>query len=196
MKPHECPATKTCSKCLEVKPLSEFYYHKKRKHYDARCKSCAKEQVKARAQVKAREIAEYQKQYRETNKDKLAEQKRDWYMATRPRQLELRRMNYRDNKAKYIYRARKRDRQIALVTPSWFDAKKAEEVYEEAERLSKETGIPHEVDHIVPLFGRTVRGLHVHTNLRAIPITENRRKHCTMVEDIVWTAPKGVEAGD
>lgn len=42
--------------------------------------------------------------------------------------------------------------------------------------MERETGTRHEVDHIVPLKGKTVRGLHVETNLRVIPHTENRQK--------------------
>ncbi|MGH7088389.1 MAG: hypothetical protein ACREE4_23275 [Stellaceae bacterium] len=42
--------------------------------------------------------------------------------------------------------------------------------------LTETTGIIHEVDHIVPLHGRTVSGLHVETNLQVIPKSVNRQK--------------------
>lgn len=45
-----------------------------------------------------------------------------------------------------------------------------------AKRLSRETGIPHHVDHIVPLQGDHVSGLHVESNLQVIPATDNIRK--------------------
>lgn len=62
------------------------------------------------------------------------------------------------------------------ATPPWVDMEAIKAVYAEAERLTRETGTPHEVDHIIPLQHPMVCGLHVHTNLRAIPASENRAK--------------------
>lgn len=65
---------------------------------------------------------------------------------------------------------------IDRATPAWADRKAIRDVYVEAMRLTKTTGVLHEVDHIVPLRGTGVSGLHVHWNLRAIPHFENRAK--------------------
>lgn len=71
-----------------------------------------------------------------------------------------------------------RARQIAKLqrTPPWADLEAIAEIYREAQRITAETGIPHEVDHIYPLQGRTVSGLHVSWNLQIIPRSINRSK--------------------
>lgn len=46
-------------------------------------------------------------------------------------------------------------------------------IYEECRRISVETGVPHEVDHIIPI---AKGGLHHQDNLQIITMTENRKK--------------------
>lgn len=59
------------------------------------------------------------------------------------------------------------------ATPAWADSDDILSFYEEAARLTVDTGIKHHVDHIVPLQGGTVCGLHVNWNLQVIPASEN-----------------------
>lgn len=71
---------------------------------------------------------------------------------------------------------RRRHRQ---ATPPWVDTlMKAQirEVYRVAYALTKQTGRVHHVDHIYPLRGETVCGLHVPWNLQVLPFDENAEK--------------------
>lgn len=64
-------------------------------------------------------------------------------------------------------------------TPKWLtesDLRMIEAKYSLAAMLTRETGIIHHVDHILPLRGKKVSGLHVFSNLRVIPATDNVKK--------------------
>ena len=61
--------------------------------------------------------------------------------------------------------------------PVWADKKAIRAVYAEARRLTHETGVLHHVDHVIPLNGREVSGLHVEGNLQVLTFIENSRKH-------------------
>lgn len=60
--------------------------------------------------------------------------------------------------------------------PPWANGKAIRALQAEAKRLTKETGIPHHVDHVIPLQGRYVSGLHVETNMQILSATDNLRK--------------------
>jgi len=67
--------------------------------------------------------------------------------------------------------------------PEWLDKNEVNRIaskYELAKYLSEETGIPWHVDHIIPLQGENVCGLHVPWNLRVIPAYENTNKRNTI----------------
>jgi len=52
------------------------------------------------------------------------------------------------------------------ATPPWADLTAIRAVYRQAEEMTKATGELHVVDHIVPLAGKLVCGLHVHWNMQ------------------------------
>lgn len=66
-------------------------------------------------------------------------------------------------------------------TPAWADLKAILEFYKQAAKLTKTTGIPHHVDHKIPLRGKLVSGLHVENNLQVLVGTKNLVKHNTYV---------------
>jgi hypothetical protein len=62
------------------------------------------------------------------------------------------------------------------ATPAWYNRNKVNEIFKKSTRKTNQTGKAHTVDHIVPLQGKTVCGLHVQGNLRVILETTNLKK--------------------
>jgi len=70
------------------------------------------------------------------------------------------------------------------ATVAWADYEKIQDLYRESRRLTDLTGILHHVDHIVPLQGKSVCGLHVHYNMRVITAEENMKKHNKVFDEL------------
>ena len=60
--------------------------------------------------------------------------------------------------------------------PAWTTMGECRVFWRESERRTRETGVQHSVDHIVPLIHPLVCGLHCPANLRVITLEENMRK--------------------
>ena len=129
----------------------------------------------------------YRKRRYDDNRERLLADAKERYAITGPNveytkewreaNAESIRKYRKDNAGLYAYHAAKRRKLVKLATPAWVDMEEIRAIYLEAARISLETGIPHEVDHIIPIKHKLVCGLHVPENLRIIPATENRSKN-------------------
>lgn len=109
-------------------------------------------------------ILDKQRNYREQNKEKITIRKSD-YQKNKPNVVNANNAKRRANKI--------------MATPNWLTTEqnaKIKEIYTEAFNKSKETGISHHVDHITPLQGKNVCGLHVPWNLQILMAKENISK--------------------
>lgn len=84
-----------------------------------------------------------------------------------------------------------RERYYAAKTnavPGWGNKNLIRQQYNLAQMLTLMIGEPYEVDHIVPLRGKTVCGLHVEDNLRVVTMRENVRKGSTFLPQLLVAA--------
>lgn len=115
--------------------------------------------------------------WRAANREKARETRRVWREAN-PESHRVSQTKYAAaHKAKYAALCRKRQADQLQRTPVWADLKKIEKVYEESRMMTLMMDEPWHVDHVIPLRGRRVSGLHVHTNLQLLPGVENVRKN-------------------
>ena len=194
---------KLCSTCKASKPYTEFHRcaSKADGHY-SQCKPCASAKSKAwyeankvaRAvsmkvwnEANKESLAAATRRYRERHPEKIAaanerdaEQKRlnnrAWYERNKEAKRAANREWSKKNPARHCANVVLRKLRVQQACPAWADRDAIAAVYERARALQEQTGTEHHVDHIVPIKGEAVCGLHVHWNLQVLPGVDNRRK--------------------
>jgi hypothetical protein len=124
-----------------------------------------KEKIAEKRKLNAEEHKKYAKEYRATNKENVSATKK----------------KYVESNRSYInsYVAKRKAEKLQR-TPKWLteiDLERINNEYKFAEIQSKMTGESWHVDHIIPLQGEKVSGLHVPSNLQAIRGVENWAKN-------------------
>lgn len=126
---------------------------------------------------------ENSKKWREQNPERFRESIKRWEQENKERCNKNKRAWKQANKHKVNANTRMRQAAKLNATPPWLNEDHKfmlEEIYELRDLRSQATGVVHHVDHIVPLRGTTVCGLHVPWNLQVIPATDNIRKGNTL----------------
>lgn len=155
-------------RCKETKSITEFYKHVRQKDgYDAYCKVCSRKMVAANRVKNLEKECARVKRWQAKNKDK----KKAWDT-----------QYWINNPGRNAYHCAKRRMSKLNRTPKWLtdeDMWVINEIYHVAKIRQELTGFNWHVDHIIPLQGKRVSGLHVPNNLQVIPGIENIRKRNT-----------------
>ena len=162
------PTKRLCKKCgIDI----TFTYNSK---HGENCKSC---------------VAAYHQEYRKANKERIALQKKAWVESNRDYKAEMDREYARSNPkartaARNKWKASNPDKDRAakaanrasriMRVPSWSNREKVKAYYNVCAFFNEVNGYAkYHVDHIIPLNGKKVSGLHVHNNLQVILARDN-----------------------
>lgn len=146
---------KICSKCNKLKNLVQFHKNKTFKDgYSYFCKNCFKDYYLKHKEKIIASASKSQIKNKDKRKKYLKKYGKFW------RKNNPHKNNYKSN----LYRARK-----LKATPKWVDLNKIKEIY-----INCPKG--YQVDHIVPLKGKLISGLHVPWNLQYLTPKENFKK--------------------
>lgn len=167
---------KICSCCKDEKPRDQFNKESSRKDGLQRyCKECVRKKSAERYAAKKDDLLSYSRDWHNKNRDSVLSRKKRNYDAN-PEKDRTRALLWRHEHVGY---ANHRGRLLQIspeAIPRWASLENIDEIYEVAARLSSATGIKYHVDHVVPLRGKTVCGLHCEANLQLLTHSENSSK--------------------
>jgi len=124
-------------------------------------------------------LREYKKAWRLANQEKTKLAEKQYYEAKKDKIKQYQLDYKKQNPAKVNALSKKRKTGKKQRTPCWLTPihfERMETQYKLANILTKLTGQLHHVDHIIPLHGKTVSGLHTPSNLQVILAVENLKK--------------------
>lgn len=150
----------------------------------AGCPICGLERSRAYKEANKDRLNEKRKEYLAKNPGKRLEWQRDWTSKNKDRVKE-RRQKWLDNggRARKALLQVQRDKAIKIATPSNISNDQLLPLYKKAAQLTKKTGTSHQVDHYYPVKGKTVCGLNVPWNMQVITASENWSKGNKMPEE-------------
>jgi len=171
---------KRCSKCKQSKNTDCFYSNKSTKDgLSYWCAKCNKNYANSFYKTDKYKILV------ETNKEQRSQYMKEWRKKNIEKIIEHDKQRYRKDKHRYIAASAKRRSKKINATPAWADMSLIKSIY--AMRLLMDELNPfvkHHVDHIIPLQGKNVCGLHVHNNLQILTAQQNLEKSAKFNSDI------------
>ena len=168
---------KTCSKCKESKPLSEF--HRKSDARDGLyplCKLCVKAKNAARVAADPEKNRRQVYEWNTKNIERRREIAREHYYKNTEKIKSRGAKWQKENPERVAAKAMAYEAAKLKAIPLWANLAKIAQIYKDAVKLANKNGIDYHVDHVVPLRGKTVCGLHCEANLTILEASKNRSK--------------------
>ena len=143
-------------------------------------KKWVEKSAKAKTKYTSEELKEHQRQWVQNNINHVYAKQKEWRDANIEKVKDWNKKSRIKHKDRVNATNSKRRADKFNRTPSWLtedDLWIIKEFYDMAILRTKATNIKHHVDHIIPLKGKNVSGLHVPNNLQVITASENVRKN-------------------
>lgn len=172
----------TCTLCLEEKEDEDFNVSSAKKNgKNSYCKPCQSKKNKLWMEANKIHRQGYDRDYKQVNQERVKENKHLWDVENQGWRKAYRKYH----KSRYAAHAMKRYVIVKLSQPSWLSEVQLQEIetlYWLAADLKAVSGETYHVDHIIPLQGKNVCGLHVPWNLQILPADVNIQKSNTCEE--------------
>lgn len=162
---------KKCIKCLETKPLTKEYFNISKVNKDgfrSECRICQKKYLKDYYNKNRKRLLKKNLEYQKKNKESVNNKKKKWAVRNKDKVKKAQKDYHKKNPHKKAEWEAKRRCCKIKATPKWSELDKISILYEKAQWLSSITGLTYHVDHIIPLQGENVCGLHVWSNLQIV----------------------------
>lgn len=167
--------SKVCLSCSVEKDFSEFYkVSSKKGTYAGNCKACEKQRYRKYYSLNKDKVASRTNLYRQENNDKHNEYSKKYYSLNQAKVRQRHKNHYELNKPMFRQKTMLRYAKKTQQTPNWLNKAHIAEI--EGFYVFCQIFKGFEVDHIVPINGKKVSGMHVPWNLQAITAKQNRAK--------------------
>lgn len=164
---------KVCTKCLISKSLDNFHKQRLGKNgLSPTCKDCKKVYLKNRYKEKGTQIRAAQALYRAKNKVEISKRLAKYRLNNREKRKDTVHRSYLKHKGTKLASVRKYQEAKKNRVPKWLTSEHIAQM--KAFYANRPEGF--HVDHIIPLHGKEVSGLHVPWNLQYLPALENQYK--------------------
>lgn len=146
---------KRCSKCGQILNLNNFSINSKEPDgLRAHCKDCCKEEWKA---------------HYDNHKEEMLQRAREYYASNKQERKEYNKAYYYANTDLYVEHRIKRQLREKDAIANWANLEEINKIYSKCPE-------GYHVDHIIPLQGKSVCGLHTENNLQYLSPEDNLRK--------------------
>jgi len=194
--------SKICTKCKIEKDVTEFHANKQAKDGKAsNCKCCRKisqenwrlksnynksyydknsDIIKKRASQYKKDnpekVKQVRREYYQNNRATIDSKNKKWAKDNRERSREIKKKYEKNNPEVKLKSSIDRRAKERLSTPEWSESSKIRTLMQKCKELSRLTGKVYHIDHIEPIRGKNVCGLHVWANLQILEDDLNYKK--------------------